>query len=209
MIVGANISYIGIWVLSIYEKDFRVCNLIAWLKYLGFAFVIGALIIKNIRISLIFNGYSFRKVTNLTDGLFFGIFAIFILVWIVILTSWSASPSFSPKPYVQVIPTYAPNGTVEFYNSITRCQFGTFSYVCLGFMAMTLLFGGWLTYTVRHVPSAYNESKYIAYALYNWVVIGLLLNAVSTFAVSDPDLYFALEAFQVLITQTGVILLIL
>jgi G protein-coupled receptor 158 len=72
-------------------------------------------------------------------------------------------------------------------------------------MIITLVFGVWMTYSVRNTPSAFNESKWIAFALYNWVVIGVVLNAISNFAVSDPDIIFIMEALTAIITQTGVV----
>ncbi|KAJ3322441.1 hypothetical protein HDU76_013876, partial [Blyttiomyces sp. JEL0837] len=71
-------------------------------------------------------------------------------------------------------------------------------------MVITLAFGVMLTYAVRNTPSAFNESKWIAMALYNWVVIGIVLNAIANFAVTDPDVIFVMEALNVMITQTGV-----
>ncbi|KAJ3192884.1 hypothetical protein HDU67_005329, partial [Dinochytrium kinnereticum] len=78
------------------------------------------------------------------------------------------------------------------------------NYVCLGAMVLTLAGGVWLTYTVRNTPSSFNESKWIAIAIYNWVVIGIVLNAISNFAVKDPDVIFVMEALVVILTQTGV-----
>jgi hypothetical protein len=72
-------------------------------------------------------------------------------------------------------------------------------------MVLTLVVGVGLTYQVRNTPSAFNESKWIAMATYNWVVIGVVLNAISNFAVKDPDVIFVMESLIVIITQTGVV----
>ena len=50
-----------------------------------------------------------------------------------------------------------------------------FSNVCLGFMCVSLLFGIVVTYAVRNVPSDFNESRWIAFSIYNWFVIGVAL----------------------------------
>ncbi|KAJ3119088.1 hypothetical protein HDU96_000003 [Phlyctochytrium bullatum] len=59
-------------------------------------------------------------------------------------------------------------------------------------------------YPMVDTPSAFNESKWIAMAIYNWVVIGIVLNAISNFAVKDPDVIFVMEALVVILTQTNV-----
>jgi uncharacterized membrane protein len=40
---------------------------------------------------------------------------------------------------------------------------------------ITIIFGMVITYAVRNVPSDYNESRWIAFSIYNWVVIGVVL----------------------------------
>jgi hypothetical protein len=75
-------------------------------------------------------------------------------------------------------------------------------------MGTTLLFGVIVAYAVRNVPRILNESKWIAFAIYNGFVIGVILGIVSNFVVKDPDAIFVIESVQVIIIQFGAICLI-
>ncbi|KAJ3411452.1 hypothetical protein HDV05_002187 [Chytridiales sp. JEL 0842] len=204
ILLGTNISFISIWIYSQYPMDDKLCVTYGWLKYMGFAVVFGALIVKTYRISAIFTQKK-NKQRNLNDGMMFIYFLIFMAVWVAILVVWTAVPSLTPKLVIDSIPEVAKNGTLLSYNTTPRCEFTAYNYVCLGAMVITLAIGVVITYQIRNTPSAFNESKYIAMATYNWVVIGVVLNAISNFAVKDPDVIFVTESLIVIITQTGVV----
>ncbi|KAI9357630.1 periplasmic binding protein-like I [Zopfochytrium polystomum] len=204
MVVGANISYAGV----LYFSDDRACILHAWFKYLGFACAFGALLVKTFRISVIFADKSHQKrgvkTVKLSDGTL-------------------RAEAFRPRLVTDVIASVAPNGTVLAYDEMPHCLFIGFlnlsshtsrnpmapfrpgrSYICLAAMALTLAYGTFLTNSVKNLPSAFNESKWLAMAIYNWVVIGIVLNAIADFAVQDPDVIFVMDALMVIITQTGI-----
>jgi Na+/H+-dicarboxylate symporter len=75
-------------------------------------------------------------------------------------------------------------------------------------MGATLLFGVIITYAVRNVPSDLNESRWIAFSIYNWVFLGLTFGILSGFVLKDPDTIFVIESLQALITQFGAVCLL-
>ncbi|KAJ3323442.1 hypothetical protein HDU76_013626 [Blyttiomyces sp. JEL0837] len=206
IIIGANISYVSIWLFSQYPMTDASCITYAWLKYMGFATVFGSLLLKTYRISVIFSNKKSKSVNvkNLNDTVLFMLMLVFMGLWAALLAIWTLIPSQRPMLVVDSVASIAKNGTILAFNNTPHCDFGDYNYVCLGAMVITLAFGVWLTYSVRNTPSAFNESKWIAMALYNWVVIGIVLNAITNFAVKDPDVVFVMEALNVIITQTGV-----
>ncbi|KAJ3417350.1 hypothetical protein HDV05_004815 [Chytridiales sp. JEL 0842] len=206
IVIGANISFIGVWLFSQYPMSDGSCVVFGWLKYMGFATVFGALILKTYRIAAIFGQKKNRKsVFKLDDTTLFIYFTVFVALWASLMIIWTVIPTQRPYLKVDTLPILAKNGTVIQINTTPYCHFGDFNYVNLGAMILTLAFGVLMTVKVRNTPSAFNESKFIAMALYNWVILGVVLNGISNFAVTDPDIVFIMEALVAIITQTGVV----
>ncbi|KAJ3108745.1 hypothetical protein HDU97_000145 [Phlyctochytrium planicorne] len=121
--------------------------------------------------------------------------------------SWWYGPSFRHNVHSSTIRyKLDSDGMVSSVEATPFCNFTSYNYVCLAAMVLTLVYGVFLAYAVRNTPGAFNESKWIAYSIYNWVVIGIVLNAIANFAVTNPDIIFVMEALVVIITQTGVVL---
>ncbi|KAJ3101148.1 hypothetical protein HDU97_001614 [Phlyctochytrium planicorne] len=203
ILLGANISYIGVYLFSMYPMTDSSCIVFGWFKYMGFAVVFGALLVKTYRISVIFVSKK-NKARKLNDSVMLLYFGAFVSIWAAILAIWTILPSQRPFLETESIANVAKNGTITHFFQTPHCNFNDYNYVNLAAMVITLAGGVWLTYSVRNTPSAFNESKWIALAIYNWVVIGIVLNAISNFAVKDPDVIFVMEALVVILTQTGV-----
>ncbi|KAJ3106728.1 hypothetical protein HDU97_005654 [Phlyctochytrium planicorne] len=203
IILGANVSFISIWLYSEYPLSNSSCITYGWLKYLGFAVVFGSLIVKTYRIFVIFTTKNKNK-QNLNDGVLVGYFLVLIAIWVVILLVWTIVPAQRPFLDSEIRYRLADDGSVSMIDVTPFCNFTSYNYVCLAAMVLTLVYGVFLTYSVRNTPGAFNESKWMAYGIYNWVVIGIVLNAIANFAVSNPDTIFVMEALTVIITQTGV-----
>ncbi|KAJ3105204.1 hypothetical protein HDU97_008358 [Phlyctochytrium planicorne] len=203
ILLGANISFISIWLFSQYPMTSSSCITYGWLKYIGFAVVFGSLIVKTYRIFVIFTTKKKGK-QNLSDSVLMGYFLVLLAIWVVILLVWTIVPSQRPFLDAEVRYKLDDHGMVASVEVTPFCNFTSYNYVCLAAMVLTLVYGVFLTYSVRNTPGAFNESKWIAYAIYNWVVIGIVLNAIANFAVSNPDIIFVMEALVVIITQTGV-----
>ncbi|KAJ3106727.1 hypothetical protein HDU97_005653 [Phlyctochytrium planicorne] len=203
IVVGANVSFISIWLYSQYPLSNSSCILYGWLKYLGFAVVFGSLIVKTYRIFVIFTTKNKNK-QNLSDGVLMGYFLVLIAIWVIILLVWTVVPTQRPFLDSEIRYRLADDGSVSTMDVTPFCNFTSYNYVCLAAMVLTLVYGVFLTYSVRNTPGAFNESKWMAYGIYNWVVIGIVLNAIANFAVSNPDTIFVMEALTVIITQTGV-----
>jgi hypothetical protein len=103
------------------------------------------------------------------------IYCVYLLIWIAGLAIWTSLSSYSPSAEAITTTSFATNGTILYFDSYQKCSFGKFNSICVGYMVVNSVAGVYLTYTVRHVPSAYNESKWISYAIYNYVVIGIVL----------------------------------
>ncbi|KAI8848170.1 7 transmembrane sweet-taste receptor of 3 GCPR-domain-containing protein, partial [Chytridium lagenaria] len=200
----------------------EICVLFSWLKYLGFSLVFGSLIIKTFRISIIFNQKQGKKASDvkINDSFLLLYLGAFLGIWVALLLAWTFIPGQRPRLKVGQVANVGEDGTFESILQTPICDFNAFKTCAnisllvlnqlwgMTVMVLTLISGIFITFRVKDTPSAFNESKWIAYALYNWVVIGVVLSGVSNFAVKDPDAVFVMEALTAIITQTGVIVLI-
>jgi hypothetical protein len=125
IIAGANISFISIWIFSQYPMNDQSCITYGWLKYMGFAVVFGALIVKTYRISVIFTQKK-TKVKNLTDGMMFVYFVVFMACWVAILVIWSVVESQRPLLAVDSVAQVAKNGTITSFYNTPHCDFNSY-----------------------------------------------------------------------------------
>ncbi|KAJ3143241.1 hypothetical protein HK101_003152, partial [Irineochytrium annulatum] len=156
------------------------------------------------RIHVIFSSKR-RHGAPLKDHVMLGFFLCIIAVWCTILIVYTLLPSQRPILALDETVLIDDQNNVVGIFETPHCNFQTYNYVCLGAMVFTLALGAALTYLIRNTPSAFNESKWISMATYNWVVIGVVLSAVANFAVHDPDIIFIMEALMITITQGGVV----
>jgi hypothetical protein len=107
--LGSIISYGGTFV-SIWEPTVLYCSLYPWFKYIGFALVFGALLIKTYRIQVIFTSKSkSQKNAPIKDGSLLVRLFLYVSSWIVLLTIYSA---YSPiRPYVSERITLVDDGS--------------------------------------------------------------------------------------------------
>jgi hypothetical protein len=103
----------------------------------------------------------------------------FVLMWAILLAVWTLVPSFTPVLIYTTSPVLTSNGTLSYYTSIPKCEEGVVGRVALGLMAFTILCGVYIVFRVRNVPNAFNESRWISFAIYNWVVLGITMVSVS------------------------------
>ncbi|EDO46340.1 predicted protein [Nematostella vectensis] len=77
-------------------------------------------------------------------------------------------------------------------------------WTCSKFEVMFLFWGIRLCYNVRKAPSAFNESKFISWSIYNMTVVTLFLKITSLFIinVAGPDMLYLMEFFRVQLTVT-------
>jgi hypothetical protein len=137
IIAGANISFISIWIFSQYPMNDQSCVTYGWLKYMGFAVVFGALIVKTYRISVIFTARK-NKARNLTDGVMFIYFMAFMALWVAILVIWTVIESQRPMLVIDSVAEVAKNGTIVAFHTTPHCDFRLYKYVyqntCMVFM---------------------------------------------------------------------------
>jgi len=177
MLFGGVLAYTSMyfWVVN---TTTAWCNLIPWFILLGFDIMTGSLLAKNWRLYRIFsssiNQMRQRKpINNLQLAIpvivLCAIDAILIIIWEAVFHIVAEVIVVDPlRPALNYIRCTSPNYTAW------TAFIGTLG----GLKAVVILVGIWLAIVCRKQPSEFNESKYVAYALYNQLFCICILLAI-------------------------------
>jgi hypothetical protein len=189
MLAGSVLMYLTIfaWVL---ESQTVACHMRFWLLGIGFVLTFGALFAKTFRVMRIFGSKSLTvfRISNLQ--LLIGL-AITVTIEMILLAVWSATSN--PKSYV-----YVPDVDRPVKNE-WRCQSKNNNKVMLGLL-LAYNFGiaaasVWVSFKVWSIKAKmYNESRPIAFAMYNMICFGVLGAALQLSNVLTPRAMFAVRS---------------
>ncbi|EAL64005.1 G-protein-coupled receptor family 3 protein 4 [Dictyostelium discoideum AX4] len=162
ILFGALIIYVGIiiWSSSINSAS---CNAQFWLVTLGFTTLIGSLVVKNVRIWLIFDNPELKlvKITNLQLVPWVGVCLVINIILMSILTSVGDLREVNAQGIDSL-------GKYEFMRICKMNSSGASTlYTILAYFAALLLIGVFVSWKIRIVDILeFNESKAIANTLY-------------------------------------------
>jgi len=186
ILVGCILQYCEILV-EYPEPEDSLCIVRLWCRHIGFGLGFTSLLLKTWRISVIFRVKSAQKI-KLTDRHLLQRLAPILALYAVYLLAWSlAGPS-------HVIKMKMP-GDLKF----DECSIDWWDHAILIFEILFLFWGIHLCYNVRKAPSAFNESKFISWSIYNLTVVTFFLKITRLFIgnLAGPDMIYLLEFFRV------------
>lgn len=176
------------------------CTVNIWVGHIAFSLAFGALFFRTYRIVLIFNNKKLKKQLRATsDQFLLSMVTLVVLAVIVYLIIWTAVDR-----HVQKINTDV-NNEVRYLCASSSNIWGIALYIA---EAALLLFGVVLAYKSRKAPTKYNESKFLAFAIWNIfaiVIIVLPLNYVVD--VNNPDSQFLVTCVGVFLATFGTLFL--
>ncbi len=143
-------------VLVVLPRTPGSCAGSVWLFHIGFSLAFGALFTKNWRLSRIFNNVELRAISISNEQLLAGLGGL-IAVDITLLSLWTGVQPFSVPAYSDVLclSGSSASGGEGFISAL------------LALKGALVIWGIYLVYQVRDVPSAFNESRHLALAVYN------------------------------------------
>ena len=172
------------------------CNGTIWTISLMFTLSFGSLFAKTWRVYAVFrNPWSKRRIYK--DYMLLSIVLIMVCVDVIILTGWMiASPL-----YIDTRQLYTPDVTT----TVSYCGIENEGVYCgvilIAYKCLLLLFGCFLAVQTRKIKAkAFNDSKYIAIAIYGVFIVVI---------VGLPLAVFMLLGFNVLLSFLSIILMIL
>ncbi|KAI0223204.1 G_PROTEIN_RECEP_F3_4 domain-containing protein [Lamellibrachia satsuma] len=191
----------GMFVLFPEPTDLT-CLIRSWPQHIGFCLAYGAVLLKTWRVSAIFRVQSAQRVI-ITDRMLARRFVPILAVAIGFMSAWTviAKPS---------VAWHMTSSELKF----KYCQTVNWEYVAFVGEAAFLLWGAYLCFVVRHVPSHFNESRYITWTIYNTVILGsftlVIRHALLQFiAISQgPDAIYMADFIYYQVSVTAMIALI-
>eukprot|EP00004_Rigifila_ramosa_P011563 TRINITY_DN2478_c0_g1_i6.p1 TRINITY_DN2478_c0_g1~~TRINITY_DN2478_c0_g1_i6.p1 ORF type:complete len:1962 (-),score=419.81 TRINITY_DN2478_c0_g1_i6:25-5091(-) len=163
------------------EPTASLCLARMWLPPIAFTLVYAALFAKTWRVYRIFHNPSLKLITITTGDMLIKICGLLFLD-VVLLVLWSSISPLKPNLYLS-------QGTV--YATCSSNKSSLFFAIFL-VIKFALLFGGAvLSFQARAVKSAFSESKYIAFSIYNELFVAVFLLPVGA-SVNSPQLAFTL-----------------
>ncbi|KAJ3153313.1 hypothetical protein HDU86_005268 [Geranomyces michiganensis] len=203
ILLGAVVTYSDIIVFMSHNSDWN-CIVHSWLKFLGFAILFGALMVKTFRIAYLFTTSKAKAGARaVMDERLSAYYVIYLLFFVGALIIWTIIPSQRPFVHDNVEPVIQGKTIVQ-YNHNQLCEYHSVHYVLLAFELLTLLTGTFLAIRVRNTPGAFNESKWLGISIYNYAVFGILLSIASAI-VKDVNINRAIEGALAFICSSTVI----
>ncbi|XP_004345184.1 hypothetical protein CAOG_06435 [Capsaspora owczarzaki ATCC 30864] len=188
MLLGAVWSMF--WIILNYQEELSesICMARIWARHLGFVLIYGALFLKTYRIASVFNTKSSTNAGHLTDRVLLFRFVLIVAYGCVMLVAWSVS--------------HPPQVTTMVHNneSYEVCEVTWWDNAMYIQELIAMFITGMLCYRVRKAPSAFNGSKRAAISVYNWIMVGVILQIILNSTTGPADFYFAVQSLEVLIT---------
>eukprot|EP00004_Rigifila_ramosa_P016937 TRINITY_DN406_c0_g1_i4.p1 TRINITY_DN406_c0_g1~~TRINITY_DN406_c0_g1_i4.p1 ORF type:complete len:2538 (+),score=464.25 TRINITY_DN406_c0_g1_i4:68-7681(+) len=175
------------------------CGARMWVPPLAFTLVYGPLFAKTWRIYRIFNNPSLKTIVITNTELCLKLFML-LLIDVVLVALWFSESSPAPMLKFHDASVFATcsSSSKSIYPALLFAEkFGL------------LIFGAVLAFQTRSVRSAFNESKYIAFTLYNQLFVAALVAPIVV-SISDPDLGFGVlftGIFIIIAATVGILFL--
>nr|XP_023679184.1 probable G-protein coupled receptor 158 [Paramormyrops kingsleyae] len=201
ILFGALLLYFPVLILYFQPSTFR-CILLRWVRLLGFAIVYGTVTLKLYRVLKVFLSRTAQRIPFMTSWRVLHLLAVILLVVCWFLVAWTLAICQNLERHVPLIDVGLTAEGLQF----SMCLLDRWDYMMAIAELLFLLWGVYLCYAVRTVPSAFHEPRYMAVAVHNELVISAVFHVVRFTAASGlhPDwtlmLWFAHTHLTVTVT---------
>ncbi|XP_061873574.1 probable G-protein coupled receptor 179 [Colius striatus] len=192
ILFGSLLLYFPVFILYFKPSIFR-CIVLRWVRMLGFTIVYGTITLKLYRVLKLFLSRTSRRVPYVSSGRVLKMLGLILLLVLWFLAAWTIGMLENiDKNIPLVIRTQTPRG-LHFY----ICSHDRWDYMMVIAEMLFLLWGSFLCYATRAVPSAFHEPRYMSIALHNELMISAAFHVVRFIVVPSlhPDwtllLFFA------------------
>ncbi|CAM9798965.1 unnamed protein product [Bubo scandiacus] len=192
ILFGSLLLYFPVFILYFKPSIFR-CIVLRWVRMLGFAIVYGTITLKLYRVLKVFLSRTAQRVPYVSSGRVLKMLGLILLLVLWFLAAWTIGMLENiDKNIPLVIRTQTARG-LHFY----ICGHDRWDYMMVIAEMLFLLWGSFLCYATRAVPSAFHEPRYMGIALHNELMISATFHVVRFIMVPSlhPDwtllLFFA------------------
>ncbi|KAM9255224.1 putative G-protein coupled receptor 179 [Cariama cristata] len=173
ILFGSLLLYFPVFILYFKPSIFR-CIVLRWVRMLGFAIVYGTITLKLYRVLKVFLSRTAQRVPYVSSGRVLKMLGLILLLVLWFLAAWTIRTLENvDKNIPLVIRTQTARG-LHFY----ICGHDRWDYMMVIAEMLFLLWGSFLCYATRAVPSAFHEPRYMGIALHNELMISAAFHVV-------------------------------
>ncbi|KAI4898321.1 hypothetical protein NFI96_008326 [Prochilodus magdalenae] len=173
IMAGAVLLYFPVMILYFQPSVFR-CILLRWARLLGFATVYGTVILKLYRVLKVFLSRTAQRIPYMTSWRVLRLLAAILLVVLWFLVAWTLAMCQNTDIHQALVDVGVTPEGLQF----NMCLLDRWDYMMAVAEFLFLLWGVYLCYAVRTVPSAFHEPRYMAVAIYNELLISAIFHII-------------------------------
>ncbi|XP_064335478.1 metabotropic glycine receptor [Camelus dromedarius] len=173
ILFGSLLLYFPVVILYFEPSTFR-CVLLRWVRLLGFATVYGTVTLKLHRVLKVFLSRTAQRIPYMTGGRVMRMLAVILLVVFWFLVGWTSSVCQNLERQISLI----GQGQTSDHLIFNMCLVERWDYMTAVAEFLFLLWGVYLCYAVRTVPSAFHEPRYMAVAVHNELIISAIFHTI-------------------------------
>nr|XP_012632799.1 probable G-protein coupled receptor 158 [Microcebus murinus] len=173
ILFGSLLLYFPVVILYFEPSTFR-CILLRWVRLLGFATVYGTVTLKLHRVLKVFLSRTAQRIPYMTGGRVMRMLAVILLVVFWFLIGWTSSVCQNLERQISLI----GQGQTSDHLIFNMCLIDRWDYMTAVAEFLFLLWGVYLCYAVRTVPSAFHEPRYMAVAVHNELIISAIFHTI-------------------------------
>uniref|UniRef100_A0A8C6WLF4 G protein-coupled receptor 158b n=1 Tax=Neogobius melanostomus TaxID=47308 RepID=A0A8C6WLF4_9GOBI len=171
ILFGALLLYFPVMIMYFNPSVFR-CILLRWVRLLGFAIMYGTIVLKLYRVLKVFLSRTAQRTPYMTSWRVLRLLLVILLVVLWFLVAWTSAVCQKPDLNQVLISAGLTVDRLQF----SMCLMDRWDYMTAVAEFLFLLWGVYLCYAVRTVPSAFHEPRYIAMAIYNELVVSVIFH---------------------------------
>nr|XP_055037880.1 probable G-protein coupled receptor 158 isoform X1 [Misgurnus anguillicaudatus] len=201
ILFGALLLYFPVVILYFHPSVFR-CILLRWVRLLGFATVYGTVTLKLYRVLKVFLSRTAQRIPYMTSWRVLRLLCVILLIVLWFAIAWTSAVCQNPNRHLALITVGFTTDALQF----SMCLLDRWDYMIAVAEFLFLLWGVYLCYAVRTVPSAFHEPRYMAIAVHNELILSAIFHVIRFTLASElhPDwmllLFFAHTHLTVTVT---------
>uniref|UniRef100_A0A9J7XQA5 G protein-coupled receptor 158 n=1 Tax=Cyprinus carpio carpio TaxID=630221 RepID=A0A9J7XQA5_CYPCA len=171
ILFGALLLYFPVVILYFQPSVFR-CILLRWVRLLGFATVYGTVTLKLYRVLKVFLSRTAQRIPYMTSWRVLRLLCVILLIVLWFAIAWTAAVCQNPSRHLALISVGFTTDGLQF----SMCLLDRWDYMIAMAEFLFLLWGVYLCYAVRTVPSAFHEPRYMAIAVHNELILSAIFH---------------------------------
>eukprot|EP00013_Stygamoeba_regulata_P024316 CAMPEP_0177664442 /NCGR_PEP_ID=MMETSP0447-20121125/20496_1 /TAXON_ID=0 /ORGANISM="Stygamoeba regulata, Strain BSH-02190019" /LENGTH=1047 /DNA_ID=CAMNT_0019170415 /DNA_START=50 /DNA_END=3193 /DNA_ORIENTATION=+ len=180
------------------------CIVQIWFLPLSFTVMLAPLLAKTFRVVYIMRKVKTFRLAKITNVELLGWVCGLLLINIIICSIWTGvstpQAQLSLESEKELLPKYHLKCNSD-HNEV-------FIWLSLGYAIAMLVAGLILAFLARNVSSAFNESKWISFAIYNFCFIGAVIIPIMILLDNDQAARLILQSIAIFVAVTGFVLLL-